>query len=50
MKAVVWTDAVQTIIMVAGILITITSAILFAGGFQKIFEICSLHGRTNLLM
>ena len=47
MKAVVWTDAVQLVIMVFGVLMVTISAIIIAGGFNQIIEIGKEHGRTG---
>ena len=50
MKAVVWTDAVQTFIMVLGVVVATISAIVHAGGFGNVFEIGREHGRTQANM
>jgi len=50
MKAVVWTDAIQTMIIVLGVIVATISAIIHAGGFGQVFEIASKYRRTDALM
>ena len=49
MKAVVWTDAVQTFIMVLGVAVGALSALIFAGGFGEVFRLGKLYERTKLI-
>ena len=47
MKAVVWTDAFQTGIIILGISITTATAMIKAGGLQEVWDVAKRHGRIN---
>lgn len=49
MKAVVWTDVLQSILMVAGVLVVTASAIVEAGGLGSVWTIATEHGRTDAI-
>lgn len=46
LKAVVWTDAVQTVIIIISVLVATVAAIVQAGGLGQVWAIASAHGRT----
>jgi len=48
LKAVVWTDAFQTGVIILGLLLTAGTALYTAGGVWKVWEIASQHERANL--
>ncbi|RMX60095.1 hypothetical protein pdam_00004501 [Pocillopora damicornis] len=47
LKAVVWTDVFQSIIMLAGLITVAVSGSLEVGGLSKVWEINKKHGRIN---
>ncbi len=47
MKAVLWADTLQCVIMVAGLVGVIIQGILRVGGIQKIWKIAEDGGRLN---
>jgi Na+/proline symporter len=46
MRAVVWTDAFQTVVIVCGVIMTIISATVVAGGPVQVWRIGSENHRT----
>jgi len=48
LKAVVWTDAFQTAVIILGILLTAGTALYEAGGLGSVWEVASQHQRINL--
>jgi len=48
MKAVVWTDALQAIIMMSGIIAGLVGGIVYAGGFNEIYAALDRGDRLNL--
>ncbi|CAH1788556.1 unnamed protein product [Owenia fusiformis] len=48
MKAVIWTDVFQSVIMLGGILTIVVMGIIRIGSVSKVFEICQEHNRLNL--
>lgn len=49
MKAVVWTDALQTFIIVAGVIATTIKSLIVVGGFQNVWEALERGQRNNAL-
>ena len=49
MKAVLWADSVQMLIMVAGQLAVVIQGSIRVGGMGKIWQIASAGGRTNFV-
>ena len=47
MKAVVWTDAVQTVAMVMGGLAAMIKTIMNVGGLSRVLEVSYAGGRRN---
>ncbi|CAH1788559.1 unnamed protein product, partial [Owenia fusiformis] len=47
MKAVIWTDVFQSVIMFGGILAVVVMGTVRIGSVSKVFEICQEHGRLN---
>ncbi|XP_076438364.1 sodium-coupled monocarboxylate transporter 1-like isoform X2 [Babylonia areolata] len=47
LKAVVWTDVFQTIVMLAGILTVLVMASIDLGGWSAVWQICSEGGRIQ---
>lgn len=47
LKAVVWTDVFQSVIMLAGLVIVAVSGSIEVGGLQKVWEINQKHGRVH---
>lgn len=47
LKAVVWTDVFQSVIMLAGLVIVAVTGSIEVGGLQKVWEINREHGRIN---
>ncbi|ELT89215.1 hypothetical protein CAPTEDRAFT_91387 [Capitella teleta] len=47
MKAVIWTDVFQTVIMLSGMLAIIIQGCIEVGGFEKVWKIASDGGRIN---
>ncbi|XP_018008624.1 sodium-coupled monocarboxylate transporter 1 [Hyalella azteca] len=47
MKAVVWTDAFQTLIIILGVIVATICAVVFAGGPAAVWSVASEHGRTQ---
>lgn len=48
LKAVLITDVFQSILMFAAVFIVIISGLIFAGGFEEIFNVASEGGRLQL--
>ncbi|KAF2356272.1 Sodium/solute symporter [Trinorchestia longiramus] len=48
MKAVVWTDAFQAILLTLGVIVALISATVVAGGPAQVWKTASEHGRTEL--
>ncbi|CAF4220396.1 unnamed protein product, partial [Rotaria sordida] len=48
MKAVIWTDVIQSIIMFLGVILSIIFGFMDSGGVRKVFEIASAGDRLNL--
>ena len=48
MKAVIWTDALQAFIMLAGQLAGMIGGLLYVGGFSNLNEALDRGGRDNL--
>ncbi|CAF4074931.1 unnamed protein product [Rotaria sordida] len=48
MKAVIWTDVIQSIIMFLGVILSIVFGFMDSGGVRKVFEIASAGDRLNL--
>ncbi|KAF2348380.1 Sodium/solute symporter [Trinorchestia longiramus] len=49
LKAVVWTDVFQTVIIIAGVLVATGFAVSGVGGFDDVWRIGSENGRTDVL-
>ncbi|CAH1789751.1 unnamed protein product, partial [Owenia fusiformis] len=47
MKAVVWTDVFQSVIMLGGVIAVIVMGLVKIGSVSKVFEICQEHKRLN---
>ena len=47
LKAVVWTDVFQSVIMLAGLVIVAITGSIQVGGLQKVWEINQKYGRIN---
>ncbi|KAJ7384424.1 hypothetical protein OS493_021836 [Desmophyllum pertusum] len=47
LKAVVWTDVFQSVIMLAGLIIVAVTGSMEVGGLKKVWEINQNHGRIN---
>ena len=47
MKAVVWTDTFQMIVMVVGVLTLVGKGLHETGGFSKVMEVAGDTGRLN---
>jgi sodium-coupled monocarboxylate transporter 8/12 len=45
MKAVIWTDVLQTIVILVGLLATIIQGLITLDGFKRTFSIASQGGR-----
>ena len=50
MKAVVWTDALQTIVIIIGVVLSFIAAMVRAGGITNVFDIGAAHGRVNAIV
>ena len=48
MKAVLWTDSLQTIVMSAGILLVFIKCLVETGGIVQIWDIGTRRGRTDM--
>ncbi|CAF0745475.1 unnamed protein product [Adineta ricciae] len=48
MKAVIWTDVIQTLIIFSGVLLSIVFGFMDTGGVKKVFETAYLNQRMNL--
>ncbi|CAF4168211.1 unnamed protein product, partial [Adineta steineri] len=48
MKAVIWTDVVQTIVMFLGVILSIVFGFINAGGIWKVFETANIGQRINV--
>lgn len=48
MKAVVWTDALQAIIMMGGIIAGLVGGVVYSGGFHEIYAALDRGDRLNL--
>ena len=49
LKAVIWTDAIQLIIMVAGVIVVLIYGSIEQGGFFKVLEVNRLSGKLDIL-
>lgn len=49
MKAVVWADSLQFVIIIAGLMCTLIKGSLAVGGFERAWEIAGDHNRIELL-
>ena len=47
MRAVVWVDTIQSVFMLAGLCCLFIVGAIKAGGFSKVWETASEHGRLN---
>ena len=47
MKAVIWTDTIQTVAMLIGGLVAMIKTIIDVGGFFRVLEVSSEGGRQN---
>ena len=47
LKAVVWTDVFQSVIMLAGLIIIAVAGVVEVGSLGKVWEINKRHGRIN---
>jgi len=47
LKAVVWTDVFQSVIMLAGLIIIAVAGVVEVGSLRKVWEINKKHGRVN---
>lgn len=50
LKAVVWTDVIQTIVMIAAMLIVVVKATFMVGGFEEVIKRNWSTGRFELPM
>ena len=48
LKAVVWADVLQAVIMAAGMVAIVVQGAINVGGFCNIFTISAEHGRMNI--
>ncbi|XP_078484211.1 sodium-coupled monocarboxylate transporter 2-like [Ciona intestinalis] len=48
LKAVVWTDTFQSVVMFIGVLAVLIQATLFAGGFENVWAALERGGRVNM--
>lgn len=48
LRAVLWTDAFQSILMFAAVFTIIISGLIYAGGFGEIFKVANEGGRLEL--
>lgn len=48
MKAVVWTDAFQTVVMLIGALSVLIQGLIMVGGFGNVWEALVRGGRVNI--
>ncbi|OWF49523.1 Sodium-coupled monocarboxylate transporter 1 [Mizuhopecten yessoensis] len=49
MKAVVWTDVFQFLVMIAGITVVLVKGIIGSGGLLQVWQTCSEQGRVQFL-
>ncbi|KAI5758936.1 SLC5A5 [Gulo gulo luscus] len=49
MKAVVWTDVFQVVVMLTGFWVVLARGIMLVGGPRNVFEIAQNHSRMNLM-
>ena len=49
MKAVIWTDTFQALIIFIGLLAVLIKGSIVEGGFDKAWEIADQNGRINFL-
>lgn len=47
MRAVVWTDALQFVVMFGGIIAVIVRGLIEVGGFEKVWQIAVQHDRAG---
>ena len=47
LKAVVWTDAIQSLFTLGSVIFVITLGVMNVGGFQQVFEINQKGGRIE---
>ena len=48
-KAVIWTDVFQAVVMVMGFLVVTIEGSIQLGGYAKVWEICAENGRIDFL-
>lgn len=46
-KAVVWTDAFQFVILFGGILVVIVKGVIDVGGINRVWEVAKKHDRAG---
>ncbi|XP_004384561.1 sodium/iodide cotransporter [Trichechus manatus latirostris] len=49
MKAVVWTDVFQVLVMLMGFGVVLARGTMLMGGLQRVFELAQNHSRVNLM-
>lgn len=49
MKAVVWTDVFQVVVMLSGFWVVLARGTVLVGGPQHVLEIAQNHSRINLV-
>lgn len=49
MKAVLWVDTFQSLVMLLGLVCMLVVGVLEAGGLVHVFQSAAEHGRVNLL-
>ena len=49
LKAVIWTDVFQALIMLAGFLSVVIKGSANAGGFSNAWQTCAEHGRIDFI-
>ena len=49
LKAVLWTDTLQLIVMIAGVLTVLAMGIAEEGGFYQVWETSRISGRLDML-
>ena len=49
LKAVLWTDAIQLIIMLVGVIVVLIYGSIEQGGFSKVLEVNRISGRLDIL-
>lgn len=49
MKAVIWTDVFQVVVMLAGFWVVLARGTVLAGGPRQVLELARNHSRINLM-